>query len=359
MSFNKGIKNILITGGAGFIGGTLINKLLFETDIKIHNIDFMGYASDRARINKFKEFKNRFFHYEINLSSLNNVAKVIKKSNPDLIIHLAAESHVDRSLDSPEDFIQSNIIGTFNLLKVSISHYNEMPPFRKEFFKFHHVSTDEVFGSLDKNGLFTETSKYSPRSPYSASKASSDHLVRAWHHSYSLPTVITNCSNNFGPYQFPEKLIPLTILKAINGQPIPIYGNGQNIRDWINVQDHVEAIILVACKGKPGSTYCIGGNSERKNIEIVNYICDYLDKNYPDSNYSYSSKIEFVKDRPGHDYRYAINAELIEKELGWKPKIPFEIGLEETILWYLNNQVWVNEFMNKSGYNFERLGLRY
>ncbi len=357
MLLNRGTKNILITGGAGFIGGNLIRKLIAETKNKIFNIDYMGYASDRNSINHFKKSKNRFEHYNINLNDPKKVKASITEANPDLIIHLAAESHVDRSLESPQDFIQSNVVGTFNLLSASFEHFKGLSSTRKKSFKFHHVSTDEVFGSLGESNKFNENSKYDPRSPYSASKASSDHLVRAWHHSYGLPTLITNCSNNYGPYQFPEKLIPLTILKAIEGQEIPIYGNGENIRDWINVKDHIDALFVVVQKGRPGKTYCIGANTEKKNIEIVKMICDYLDKKIPKNNYSYSKQIKFVSDRPGHDYRYALNTDLIKEELGWEPKINFKDGLHETIDWYLNNKAWVKQLKEDSSYNLKRLGI--
>ena len=356
MFFSKEVKNILITGGAGFIGGTLINKLLKDKNIKIHNIDYMGYASNELLIQKFKKYKN-YFHHQINLSDINSINSVIKNSDPDLIIHLAAESHVDRSLNSPQDFIQSNIIGTFNLLKESLLHYQNLSEKRKSIFRFHHISTDEVFGSLGKSGQFDENSSYDPRSPYSASKASSDHLVRSWNYSFKLPTLITNCSNNYGPFQFPEKLIPLTILKAIRKDIIPVYGNGENIRDWIHVDDHIEGIICVASKGKSGKTYCIGGNSERTNIDIVKTICIHLDKMIPKKEGTYLTQIEFVKDRPGHDHRYSINSNLIKKELGWEPKIYFEEGLKKTIEWYIENQSWLDNLANRSGYNYERLGL--
>ena len=357
MTFNKELKNILVTGGAGFIGGNLINKLLNKTNLKIHNIDFMGYASDTSRIENFLKFKNFFFHYPIDLSKYKEVEIVVKKSNPDLIIHLAAESHVDRSLNSPDDFIQSNILGTFNILKASLEHFRSLSKIRKKIFKFHHVSTDEVFGSLGNSEKFNENSKYSPRSPYSASKACSDHLVRAWNHSYELPTIITNCSNNYGPYQFPEKLIPITIIKAIKNDPIPVYGRGENIRDWIYIDDHIEGLICVASKAKAGKTYCIGGNTEIKNIDVVKTICSILDEIMPKRNGSYSSQITFVEDRPGHDYRYAIDSTLIKKELGWEPKFNFNKGIIKTINWYLKNQIWIENLKNNSCYNYERLGL--
>ncbi len=350
-------KNILITGGAGFIGGTLIEKLLEERNYKIYNIDNLGYASNELRLKNFKKIHKNYHHFNIDISDNENLKKAILESDPDLIFHLAAESHVDRSIDNPFHFIKSNIIGTFNLLEASTTHFQKLSKDRKIDFKFLHISTDEVFGSLGSKGKFNEHSKYKPNSPYSATKASSDHLVRAWFHTYSLPTLITNCSNNYGPYQFPEKLIPLTILKAINGQKIPVYGKGENIRDWLHVKDHIEALLLVAKSGKIGKTYCIGGNSEIKNIKLVKSICEYLDSYLPKSEGTYLDQIEFVKDRPGHDFRYSIDTNLIEQELNWKAKIKFEDGIKSTINWYLNNEYWSEYAINKSGYKGERLGL--
>ncbi len=334
-NFNR----ILVTGGAGFIGGTLIRKLLNTTKSLIFNIDTLNYASDLRSINNLEKAKGRHFHLNVNLKNIKETNEAIKVANPDIIFHLAAESHVDRSIISPNIFIDSNITGTFNLLEASRALYENLSNERKEKFKIIHISTDEVFGSLGKIKRFRETSKYDPRSPYSASKAASDHLAKAWFHTYKLPTIITNCSNNYGPFQFPEKLIPLTILKAIEGEKIPIYGDGKNIRDWLFVEDHIEALLLIAEKGKPGDTYCIGGNNEKNNNYIVREICTILEKYIP-SKITYTDLIEFVKDRPGHDKRYAIDSNKIKKELGWKPKTNFHEGLKITVEWYINNKEW-------------------
>ncbi len=348
-------KNILITGGAGFIGNHLVKKLLENTNSQIFNIDKLGYSSDLSLINSSKESQNRHHHLKINLKDSKDVFFAIEKSKPDFVIHLAAESHVDRSIDNPSIFIESNILGTFNLLEATRNYWNKLPENSKSEFRFHHVSTDEVFGSLGKNGEFDEDSKYQPNSPYSATKAASDHLVRSWFNTFKLPILISNCSNNFGPYQYPEKFIPLIINKILNNETIPIYGNGQNIRDWLYVEDHVDAIINILLKGKPGSTYCIGGGSERNNLEIAKEICGIMDKKIPSRN-PYLQNIEFVKDRPGHDFRYSINPSLIKKEIGWEPKNTFEINLEFTVDWYLNNKIWCDRVLKTSGYRCERLG---
>ncbi len=347
--------NILITGGAGFIGGNLIRKILLSTNFNIINIDNLGYASDIESINNFRDSNKRHFLHKLDLKNYTKVLEVVNKSRPDLIIHLAAESHVDRSLDNPFAFVESNIIGTFNILQASLDYYSNLSASKKKFFRFIHVSTDEVFGSLEENGKFNEKTRYDPRSPYSASKASSDHLVRAWHNSYNLPILITNCSNNYGPYQFPEKLIPLSIIKALNGELIPIYGSGKNIRDWIHVDDHVNGILEVALKGNIGETYCIGGNCEKTNLELVQIICTILDQKVPMEK-PYSDLIGFVKDRPGHDLRYSINTNFIKNELGWTPKKNIYDGLTETVEWYLDNKDWTSRMQKKSGYKGERLG---
>ena len=341
----KNFTRILVTGGAGFIGGTLIRRLLNNTNSTIYNIDSINYASDLSSINNLGESLDRHFHLNIDLKNKDATLHAIEEADPDLIFHLAAESHVDRSIISPKVFIDSNIIGTFNLLEASRAHWEELSNPRKEIFKFIHVSTDEVFGSLGKNNKFKENSKYDPRNPYSASKAASDHLVKAWFHTYKLPSIITNCSNNFGPFQFPEKLIPHTILKALNKEKIPIYGYGENIRDWLYVEDHIDALLLVAQSGVTGEAYCIGDNNEKSNTNIVKKICSILDKYIP-TNTPYADLIEFVKDRPGHDKRYAINANKLKNELGWKPKIQFHDGLIRTIEWYIKNKVWCNEMLN-------------
>ncbi len=336
---------ILITGGAGFIGGALIRKLLKESNSHIYNLDKLSYSGDLNSINDLIQSlggntKERYKFIKGDISDKHLVENVINQIKPDLIIHLAAETHVDKSIASPDNFILSNIIGTFNLLKSSLKYYEKINEEKQRKFKFIHISTDEVFGSLSEYGIFNEQSKYDPRSPYSASKASSDHLVKAWFHTYNLPTIITNCSNNYGPWQYPEKLIPNIISKALKQKLIPIYGTGKNVRDWLFVDDHIDAILLVADAGMPGKNYCIGGNNEQTNLEVANKICNYLDKINP-QNISYKSLIKFVKDRAGHDFRYAIDSKLIKKELNWKPKISFEKGLIITINWYLNNQKWL------------------
>lgn len=349
-------KRILVTGGAGFIGSNLIKKVLSETNSKVFNIDFLDYSSDVDFIIKSTSNDPRHVHLNVDLRNKEEINLALIKADPDLVIHLAAQSHVDRSIDQPKDFIESNILGTFNILEASRKHWANISIDRRNFFKFHHVSTDEVFGTLGDKGKFSETTPYSPRSPYSASKASSDHLVQAWYHTFNLPVVITNCSNNFGPNQFPEKLIPLTILKALNGEKIPIYGNGKNIRDWLFVEDHVNALLLVASKGVVGKSYCISGNNERENLEIVNDICLLLDK-YRPKDRPYSNQINFVKDRPGHDKRYSLDASFIKKELGWEPVFSYKASLEKTVLWYLENQEWCKNIIKKSRFSMERLGL--
>jgi len=348
------MNRIIVTGGAGFIGSALVKLLLKKYNIVI-NIDKLTYAGNKESLNI--AFDNYRF-YQCDISDKKSIAKIFSDFKPDYIIHLAAESHVDRSIDGPSDFIQTNIVGTFALLEVARSYWDELPTERKEKFRFHHVSTDEVYGSLGQADLFTENSPYDPSSPYSASKASSDHLVRAWHRTYGLPILITNCSNNYGPYQFPEKLIPLTVLSAIEGKSIPIYGDGKQIRDWLYVEDHAEAIYEVLCNGKTGETYNIGGHNEKSNLEVVNTLCNLLDElnpNHPKGVRSYDDLITFVSDRPGHDYRYAIDATKIEKNLGWLPKETFESGLRKTVQWYLNNKIWWSRVLDGS-YQRERLG---
>ena len=352
------MKKIIITGGAGFIGGTLIRKLLKERNYHIYNIDQLGYASDLSWINSSKYDKSLHTFLKIDLRNKQILEKTVKEIAPDLIIHLAAESHVDRSIENPLKFIESNIIGTFNLLEAAREYWEEINEIKKKLFRFIHISTDEVFGSLDLNSKFDENTKYSPRSPYSSSKASSDHLVSSWYHTYGLPTIISNCSNNFGPYQFPEKLIPLSIIKGIKGEKIPLYGDGLNIRDWLYVEDHVEALLLIADKGEVGESYCIGGFGERTNKEVQLQICNILDEVDP-KEFPHASLIKNVEDRPGHDRRYAINSKRIIEELGWRPKTTFEDGLKQTVLWYLNNPKWYKSIMKKSGYSGERFGNKY
>tara|TARA_B100000989_G_C19516212_1_gene461770 strand:- start:966 stop:2030 length:1065 start_codon:yes stop_codon:yes gene_type:complete len=345
-------KRLLITGGSGFIGSALIRRLNQENNLRIFNFD---KKSDSSKIvNHFdkKNTKNLCF----NLNNQDEVNKAIQISDPEIIIHLAAESHVDRSIEAPQNFIESNIVGTFNLLQSATNFWRDLSIKRKTVFKFVHISTDEVFGSLGKKGKFNESSCYAPNSPYSASKAASDHLVRSWNRTYSLPTIITNCSNNYGPYQFPEKLIPLVTLKALNEKKIPVYGRGNNIRDWLHVNDHVEAIIQLIIKGKTGEQYCIGGNNEKTNLQIVEKICSIMDELKP-TNFKYQELIEFVEDRPGHDERYSINANKIISEVGWSPKVDFDCGLKETIVWYINNSEWCISELKRLNYSCERLGL--
>ena len=331
--------NILVTGGYGFIGSNLIKKLLLNKNYQIFNIDKLGYASNINSIADSLNLNNqeRYKFYKVDLKNFHELCEIINLIKPDLVMHLAAESHVDRSINSPWEFIESNVIGTYNLLEASRSYINKLNGGKKSNFRFHHISTDEVFGSLSDIGTFSEKTPYDPRSPYSASKASSDHLVRAWHHTYNFPIIITNCSNNFGPWQYPEKLIPLTISKAINLQTIPIYGDGSNVRDWLFVDDHVDALIISATKGEIGETYCIGGFGERTNLQVVKKICDMLDF-FCTQKIKYSELISFVNDRPGHDKRYSINSEKIQSKLNWHPKYSFDEALEKTIKWYLENK---------------------
>ena len=352
----KKFNRVIVTGGSGFIGSNLISKLLKITECEIYNLDKMGYASDETLIKNSicMKHKNRYKLININLVNEKDLKIAINDIKPDLIMHLAAESHVDRSIDEPKAFIESNIIGTFNLLQSSLTYYTSKIN-NKENFRLHHISTDEVFGSLGKDGSFNEETPYAPRSPYSASKAASDHLVRAWNETYKLPTVISNCSNNFGPYQFPEKLIPLAILKLIRGEKVPLYGDGENIRDWLYVEDHVNALLKVAEKGKISETYCIGGHGEMTNKNIVYEICKILDKIYED-NAPHSKLIYFVEDRPGHDRRYAIDPKKLKKELEWKVEKTFSKNLELTVKWYLENIDWCekvlkNQTLNRRGLN--------
>ena len=348
--------NVLVTGGAGFIGSCLIRRLLKNSSFKIFNLDKLNYASDLSRIDTDKKNSQRYKHLKIDLNNAKETHEAMILSDPDLVIHLAAESHVDRSIENPSTFLESNIIGTFNLLQAVRTHWKKLSPHRKGFFRFHHVSTDEVFGSLSGEGSFSEKSSYEPRSPYAASKASSDHIVRAWFHTYNIPIVITNSSNNFGEWQFPEKLIPLSIIKALKKENIPLYGDGQNVRDWIFVEDHIDALILCAINGTIGETYCIGASNEYTNKEVIDLICELLDKKLPDKE-SYSKLVFFVQDRPGHDYRYSINSNKIIRELNWQPRTKFKEALNNTVDWYLENIEWCDKIALKSKYIGERLGL--
>jgi dTDP-glucose 4,6-dehydratase len=342
---------IFVTGGAGFIGSTLIKYLINNTQYNIVNIDKLTYASNLDGLDSVAD-SNRYYFEQVDICDALALQKLFEKYQPDAVMNLAAESHVDRSIDGAAPFIKANIVGTFTLLEAARAYWNEG---QKNDFKFHHISTDEVFGDLEKNDpAFTEKTSYAPSSPYSASKASSDHLVRAWGRTYGLPTLVTNCSNNYGPYHHPEKLIPHIILNAIHGKPLPIYGDGTNIRDWLYVEDHARALTAVIEQGAIDETYNIGGNTERKNIEVVHMICDLLNEMRPIEG-NYRDQIEFVKDRPGHDRRYAINASKIEKELGFTPTETFETGLRKTVQWYLDNESWWSKILGEK-HNLARLG---
>lgn len=353
MSVNR---TILVTGGAGFIGSALVRLLVKDPNTRIINVDALTYAGNLESLIQVENAQNYQFE-KVNICDALAVNALFDKYKPDAVMHLAAESHVDRSIDGPAAFIETNIVGTYNLLEAARSYWNNLSNDAKDQFRFHHISTDEVFGSLPEEGLFTETSPYQPNSPYSASKAASDHLVRAWFHTYGLPVLLTNCSNNYGPYQFPEKLIPLIILNALEGKHLPVYGKGDNIRDWLYVDDHVKALKIVLEKGKPGETYNIGGHNEKTNMEVVQTLCTLLDELVPDSIHRPHEKlIEFVKDRPGHDKRYAIDASKMKSELDWLPEETFETGLRKTVEWYLQNKQWCQHVQDGS-YQRERLGV--
>ena len=347
---------ILVTGGAGFIGSALIRHLVGETGHEGLNLDKLTYAgvlSSLAPVDNSPRY--RFVQGDICDAAL--VARLLAEFEPDVIAHLAAESHVDRSIDGPGEFVQTNLVGTFTMLQQALGYWQGLDAGPKAAFRFHHISTDEVFGSLGDEGFFTETTAYDPRSPYSASKAGSDHLVRAWGHTYGLPVLVTNCSNNYGPYHFPEKLIPLIIIRALAGEPLPVYGDGSNVRDWLFVEDHARALRAVFEGGVPGETYNVGGNSERKNLDVVHAICAALDRlSARADGRSYADQISFVTDRPGHDHRYAIDAAKIRDALGWEPQVSFEQGIEHTVRWYLDNRAWWGDILARR-YDTGRLGL--
>ena len=350
---------ILVTGGAGFIGSAVVRHIIDNTHDEVRVIDCLTYAGNLESLAPVSE-NERYSFSQTDITDAKSVAEQFSEFCPDIVMHLAAESHVDRSIDGPAAFIQTNLIGTFTLLEAARHYWSTLDEAKKQSFRFHHISTDEVYGDLHgTDDLFTEETPYAPSSPYSASKAGSDHLVRAWNRTYGLPVVVTNCSNNYGPYHFPEKLIPLTILNALAGKPLPVYGNGEQIRDWLYVEDHARALYKVATEGHSGETYNIGGHNERKNIDVVRTICAILDKvvaQKPGNISQFADLITFVKDRPGHDLRYAIDAAKIQRDLGWVPQETFESGIEKTVHWYLNNQTWWQRVLDGS-YAGERLGL--
>lgn len=354
------MRTILVTGGAGFIGSAVVREIITATRDNVVVVDKLTYAGNLMSLAPVAQ-DARFAFEQVDICDRAELDRVFSHHQPDIVMHLAAESHVDRSIDGPAAFIETNIVGTYTLLEATRAYWNGLKDDPKSAFRFHHISTDEVYGDLHDSGdFFTETTPYAPSSPYSASKASSDHLVRAWQRTYGLPTLVTNCSNNYGPYHFPEKLIPLTILNALAGKPLPVYGNGQQIRDWLYVEDHARALYRVATSGEPGETYNIGGHNERKNIEVVETICDLLEELAPckpDGLAHYRDLITFVTDRPGHDLRYAIDAAKIERELGWTPDETFTSGMRKTVQWYLANESWWQQVLDGS-YQGERLGLQ-
>jgi dTDP-glucose 4,6-dehydratase len=349
------MNKILVTGGAGFIGSALVRHLINNTVHTVINVDALTYAGNLESLAPISDNPCHVFE-QADIRDRTELDHLFHQHQPDAVMHLAAESHVDRSIDGPAEFIQTNIIGTYNLLEAARAYWNQLESQQKATFRFLHVSTDEVYGSLGQSGYFTETTPYQPNSPYSASKASSDHLVRAWHHTYGFPVLTTNCSNNYGPYQFPEKLIPLMILNALEGKPLPVYGKGDNIRDWLYVDDHVRAMLTVLEKGRLGETYNIGGHNEKTNLDVVKTLCTLLDELKPDSPHTpHENLITFVTDRPGHDQRYAIDASKMAQELGWRPQETFETGLRSTVKWYLDNPTWCQHVQDGS-YQRQRLG---
>jgi dTDP-glucose 4,6-dehydratase len=348
--------SILVTGGAGFIGSAGVRQLIAETGETVVNVDSLTYAGNLDSLGPARD-DARYVFERVDIRDAAELARVFAQHRPRAVMHLAAESHVDRSIDGPAEFIQTNIVGTYTLLEAARAYLETLDEAGRDAFRFHHVSTDEVYGTLGAEGLFTEETAYQPNSPYSASKASSDHLVRAWAETYGLPVLVTNCSNNYGPCQFPEKLIPVLILKALEGEKLPIYGKGENVRDWLYVEDHAAALRLVLDKGRVGETYNIGGSAERRNIDVARAVCTILDELLPDSPHRpHEDLITFVADRPGHDLRYAIDSSKIEGELGWAPRESFESGLKRTVAWYLENRDWWQRILS-GAYRVERLGL--
>ncbi|HHF0556376.1 TPA: dTDP-glucose 4,6-dehydratase [Vibrio antiquarius] len=349
---------ILVTGGAGFIGSAVVRHIIRDTQDTVINLDKLTYAGNLESLVDVSD-SERYYFEQVDICDRAELDRVFSEHQPDRVMHLAAESHVDRSIDGPAAFIETNVMGTYHLLEAARQYWSSLDEARQSAFRFHHISTDEVYGDLEgTDDLFTETTSYAPSSPYSASKASSDHLVRAWQRTYGLPTLVTNCSNNYGPYHFPEKLIPLMILNALDGKPLPVYGDGMQIRDWLFVEDHARALYKVVCEGEVGETYNIGGHNEKANIEVVKTICALLEELRPDKPAgieSYESLITYVKDRPGHDVRYAIDATKIAQELGWTPEETFESGIRKTVEWYLNNPQWWQRVLDGS-YSLERLG---
>jgi dTDP-glucose 4,6-dehydratase len=345
---------VIVTGGAGFIGSAVVRALVRHGGFEVVNLDKLTYAGNlESVVSAAASPRYSFAHLDI--CDAQGVKALLEAEQPDAILHLAAESHVDRSIDGPMAFIETNVVGTGVLLQAALAYWRGLSGARQKAFRFHHVSTDEVYGSLGAEGLFREDTPYAPNSPYSASKAASDHLVRAWHHTYGLPAFITNCSNNYGPFQFPEKLIPLTILRGLQDKPMPVYGRGENVRDWLHVEDHARALIAVLTRGRPGEVYNIGGGAERRNIDVVRSICDLMDQMVPRER-AHSENITFVTDRPGHDLRYAIDSSKIQRELDWQPQQSFENGLAATVRWYLDNRKWWERILS-GVYRTERLGV--
>jgi dTDP-glucose 4,6-dehydratase len=348
-------RKVVVTGGAGFIGSAYIRKVCSDMDWHVINLDKLTYSASPEALNGL-ERTGRYRLVREDVCNREAVLRLLEAEQPDAIVHFAAETHVDRSIDSPAVFVETNVVGTLTLLQCATEFYRRSDAATKSRFRFHHISTDEVFGSLGKTGAFHEGSSYQPNSPYSASKAAADHLVRAWNHTYGLPTLVSNCSNNYGPYQFPEKLIPLMIIRALSGQTLPVYGEGSNVRDWLYVDDHVEGLLAVLTSDRVGESYNIGGNAEATNLDLVKILCGILDHQMPAPS-PYESRIAFVTDRPGHDFRYAIDASKIRRELGWRPRETLVSGLQKTVTWYLENRGWWQAILEKK-YNVERLGLQ-